>query len=106
MTVLKDQNIILNKEDRLMVKPELARSLLQRIEKDKEFLKSCSLMDYSLLIIFFKKQEIIETPVEDVQEAEDHKNMKLSVFIKKGTDGNFIQTKEYAPKNILPPKND
>ncbi len=36
---------------------EMARKdLVARIYKDKEFLKSCNLMDYSLLLIFFKEQ--------------------------------------------------
>jgi outer membrane protein assembly factor BamA len=55
---------------------------MSRIEKDKEFLKSCYLMDYSLLLIFFKKQDITDT--------ESYKNRKLSIFVKKGEEGNIL----------------
>jgi hypothetical protein len=32
----------------------LQKELIKRMAKDKEFLKSCNLMDYSLLIVFFR----------------------------------------------------
>jgi hypothetical protein len=35
------------------------------MEKDKEFLKACHLMDYSLLLIFFKKEQEIDSFDED-----------------------------------------
>jgi hypothetical protein len=30
------------------------------MEKDKEFLKSCNLMDYSLLLYFFSKPDVAD----------------------------------------------
>lgn len=41
-------------------------------------------MDYSLLLIFFKKNNQNKT------ELEEHKNMKMSIYLKKGEDGSFI----------------
>lgn len=46
-------------------------------------------MDYSLLLIFFKKTYVTDDESNEVL-AEEHKNMKMSIFIKKGDDGNFI----------------
>ena len=34
--------------------------MIERIEKDKDFLWSCHLMDYSLLLFIFKKRDLTE----------------------------------------------
>lgn len=51
----KDLNFLDDTMFRMAVADRIQRDILQRMEKDKEFLKACELMDYSLLIIFFKK---------------------------------------------------
>lgn len=42
-------------------------------------------MDYSLLLVFYKKPEITDTESENFL-----KNRKLSIFIKKGEEGNIL----------------
>lgn len=54
-SVRKDLNFLDDTMFRMAVADRIQRDILQRMEKDKEFLKACELMDYSLLIIFFKK---------------------------------------------------
>lgn len=56
-TVLKDLNFLKNKADRIRVSPEVKKHLVDRLNRDKQFLNSCQLMDYSLLLIFFKKKD-------------------------------------------------
>lgn len=82
LTVLKDNNFLDKVQDRVHATPSMKQDILQRIEKDKEFLKSCFLMDYSLLLVFFKKPRITE--------SDSFKNRKLSIFIKKGEEGNVF----------------
>jgi len=40
---------------------EMKEEFTSRLYKDKEFLKSCNLMDYSLLLIIFKRKGRGET---------------------------------------------
>lgn len=54
-SVRKDLNFLEDKSFRMMVSNHVKTDILKRMERDKEFLKSCNLMDYSLLIVFFKK---------------------------------------------------
>ncbi len=54
-TVRKDLNFLEDRDYRLITKEPLQKELIKRMAKDKEFLKSCNLMDYSLLVVFFKK---------------------------------------------------
>lgn len=56
-SVRKDLNFLEETEYRVHVNELLHQDLLKRMAKDKEFLKACQLMDYSLLLIFFKKPE-------------------------------------------------
>jgi hypothetical protein len=79
---LKDNNLLNNGLDRVIVQDRLKRDLVRRIEKDTEFLKSCFLMDYSLLIYFLKKSEF-----NDDESCMTYRNMKRSIVIKKGVDG-------------------
>ena len=51
----KDLNFLDDKAFRMVVCNQLRTDILKRMERDKEFLKSCNLMDYSLLIVFFRK---------------------------------------------------
>mmetsp|Transcript_13998 Transcript_13998/g.13603 ORF Transcript_13998/g.13603 Transcript_13998/m.13603 type:complete len:165 (+) Transcript_13998:377-871(+) len=53
-TVLKDLNFLQNSRDRVKVNPALQNEIIRRIENDKNFLNSQYLMDYSLLIMFFR----------------------------------------------------
>jgi len=39
------------------VNEKIQQNLLKRMARDKEFLKSCQLMDYSLLLVFFRRDE-------------------------------------------------
>ena len=54
---------------------------MQRIQKDKDFLNSCNLMDYSLLLIFFKRQDF----KDNEQSVMAKRN--VSMFIRRGPDG-------------------
>ena len=54
-TILKDNNFVQNKLDRLKIDPKIQHDIISRLEKDKEFLNANSLMDYSLLVTFFKR---------------------------------------------------
>lgn len=47
------------------------------MERDKEFLKSCELMDYSLLLIFFRKGH----------DASPNSNRKVSVVVRRESEG-------------------
>jgi len=55
LSVRKDLNFLEDITMRMQVSPKVKKEILKRMERDKEFLKACELMDYSLLIIFFKK---------------------------------------------------
>lgn len=54
-TVRKDLNFLEDREYRMITKEPLQKELIKRMAKDKEFLKGCNLMDYSLLIVFFRR---------------------------------------------------
>ena len=54
-TVRKDLNLLMDVDNTLQMNEKVKKDLVQRIYRDKEFLKSCNLMDYSLLLIFFRK---------------------------------------------------
>jgi hypothetical protein len=41
----------------MQIDEKLRRDFEHRLSRDKEFLKACNLMDYSLLMIFLKKKE-------------------------------------------------
>lgn len=77
LSVLKDLNLLDNFFDRVVTDEETKKAMLRRIERDKEFLKSCKLMDYSLLIYFLKKND----------EEDYSKNTKMSIIFKKGENG-------------------
>lgn len=55
LSVRKDLNFLDDKLYRMQISDRIQKDILRRMEKDKEFLKACDLMDYSLLLIFFKK---------------------------------------------------
>ena len=86
--IQKDQNFLTNKMDRIRVDPKIQRDITSRIEKDKEFLKSCFLMDYSLLLIFYKKKK------QDEERGKANLNRGVSLFIRKDESGNFIEVQE------------
>jgi len=44
----------------MQINEKQKKDLLSRLFKDKEFLKSCNLMDYSLLMIFLRKKVHID----------------------------------------------
>lgn len=63
--------------------------------KDKEFLKSCNLMDYSLLIIFFKKKDS-----EEKLMSFGSLERKQTICVKKGVDGSEFHIKE-SDSNLI-----
>lgn len=60
LKVLKDLNFLDNKDDRLHIKESDRQQIVKNIEKDKNFLKTHSLMDYSLLLYIMKKHDYEE----------------------------------------------
>ena len=55
--VRKDLNFLEDVEYRMHVEDKLQHDLLQRLHRDKEFLRANELMDYSVFIIFFRRPE-------------------------------------------------
>lgn len=84
----------------MKVDPQVKKDFLHRLYKDKEFLKSCHLMDYSLLMIFLKKHEILDL------ETAANPNRKHSFYIKREANGDEIEMEEipdayvYAPSRM------
>lgn len=76
LSVRKDLNFLDDKQFRMLVSVSQQRDLLRRMEKDKEFLKQCELMDYSLLIVFFKRKN---REVSSVNLASPKKRMSASL---------------------------
>lgn len=58
---------------------------MRQLEKDKEFLQQCNLMDYSLLLYFFKKPD-----VTDDESAYSQRQMQPSILVKSGIDGKKV----------------
>lgn len=54
-SVRKDLNFLDDKDYRVALEKKTQTDILERIAKDKEFLKQCYLMDYSMFIVFFRK---------------------------------------------------
>lgn len=54
-SVRKDLNFLLDTDSLLQIPLNQREEFKKRMYKDKEFLKSCHLMDYSLLLIIFKQ---------------------------------------------------
>ncbi|CDW91170.1 saicar synthase-like protein [Stylonychia lemnae] len=95
LSVRKDLNFLDDRSMRMQVKPKIKKEILRRMERDKEFLKTCELMDYSLLIIFFKKglQEM---------RAGSSSYRKVSMVVRTESEGNgkvvvFQEIKEELP---------
>ena len=93
-TVKKDLNFLLEPQYYMQVNEKQKRDLLQRIAKDKDFLKSCNLMDYSLLMIFLRKKDQLD--------LEAQANRKLSFYIKREANGDEIEMEE-VPDHLLDP---
>lgn len=70
----------------------------RKIYKDKEFLKSCNLMDYSMLLIFFKKSNWV---YNDVPNSLFNKNIKRSIYMKESPGGNQEIEIEDVPQEIV-----
>ena len=78
------------------------------MHKDKEFLKSCDLMDYSLLLVFFKKGH--SNSPQNLQGSSPQANVindgnfgdlsssnrqrKMSIFVKYNADGKYLCVEE------------
>eukprot|EP00347_Sterkiella_histriomuscorum_P012117 403369830 len=98
----KDLNYIEDADYRMLVNKKIQKDLLNRMHKDKEFLKSCDLMDYSLLLVFFKKTKIEShspqnwqgsTPPQNFGDFST-KNRKMSIFMKYTNEGKFLCVEE------------
>ena len=90
LSVRKDLNLLNDSEYRMQIHPRIQKDLLDRVVKDKEFLKACHLMDYSMLLIFFKKDDL----TEDEEVMGDNSNdisRKMSVLMRKDENGNVIE---------------
>lgn len=94
-SVKKDLNFLLETQFFMKVDPRVKQNFLKRLQKDKEFLKSCNLMDYSLLMIFLKKNDEI-----DVESQTSMKNKKLSFYIKREAHGDEIEMEEVPSSNL------
>jgi hypothetical protein len=55
--VRKDLNFLRDTDVVMKVPPSVKTQLKKTLHKDKEFLKHCGLMDYSLLLIVFSKKK-------------------------------------------------
>eukprot|EP00347_Sterkiella_histriomuscorum_P002290 403368723 len=98
----KDINYIEDVDYRMLVNKKIQKDLHNRMRKDKEFLKSCDLMDYSLLLVFFKKTKIEShspqnwqgsTPPQNFGDFST-KNRKMSIFMKYTNEGKFLCVEE------------
>ncbi len=98
-TVRKDLNLLRDSEFSLKFTPEFQSEFKRRIYRDKEFLKSCNLMDYSLLLIFFKKIDW-----QDTESNGSWKNMKRSIYMKQTPNGNQEIEIEEVPANKEKPQ--
>ena len=56
-TVKKDLNFLRDTDVVIKLAPSMKSDFRKRLYRDKEFLKSCNLMDYSLLLVVFSKKE-------------------------------------------------
>ena len=65
-SVRKDLNFLKDTNQVLKIGALQKSEFRKRLFKDKEFLKSCHLMDYSLLLIFFKKSQWADDDEEAV----------------------------------------
>jgi hypothetical protein len=78
--VRKDLNFLKDTDVVMKLSPSMKSDFKRRLYKDKEFLKSCNLMDYSLLLITFSKKEII---LEEEQVDSEFLNLKSMNFPQK-----------------------
>lgn len=88
-TVKKDLNFLLEPQFIMRLDSKEQKDLAMRIQRDKEFLKSCNLMDYSLLMIFLKKKDI-----EEEFDGFADKAKQMSVFITRGEHGDNVEMEE------------
>lgn len=56
-TVRKDLNFLRDTNMVIKMNQDKKEEFMRRLFKDKEFLKSCNLMDYSLLLIIFRRRK-------------------------------------------------
>lgn len=96
LSVRKDLNFLDDKHFRMHVPEKVKRDILKKIEKDKEFLKQCELMDYSLLIIFFNKRKN--------KDSSPAFNKKVSVVMRNESEGTgkVMMIEEVENDNPLP----
>lgn len=66
-TVRKDLNFLRDTDNIVKMSLSQREDFKKRLYKDKEFLKSCNLMDYSLLLITFKKEQ--QKGIDDSQSS-------------------------------------
>ncbi|CDW90060.1 UNKNOWN [Stylonychia lemnae] len=101
----KDLNFQDDRQFRMQVNKNMQKDILSRIHKDKEFLKSCELMDYSLLLVFFRKGRMLQqaqspqnlqgqNPFDIATGDQTYRNRKMSIFIKHGDEGKYLCVEE------------
>ena len=56
-SVRKDLNFLQDTDMTMKIKPSARQEFKKTLKRDAEFLKQCGLMDYSFLLIFFKKSQ-------------------------------------------------
>lgn len=67
----------------------------RRLFRDKEFLKQCGLMDYSLLMIFLRRKD------EEEGEFLNAQRSKMSFYIKREANGDEIEMEEVPPECLF-----
>lgn len=87
--VRKDLNFLDDTEYRVNMDDRVQHDLLQKLHKDKEFLKQNELMDYSVFIIFFRRPED-EYSFDDSEESSSRSPMLFEQNLERrqGTPGN------------------
>jgi len=68
-SVRKDLNFLQDTEMVMKIKPSMRQEFKHRLKRDSEFLKQCGLMDYSFLLIFFKKSQWSEERASFIEHA-------------------------------------
>lgn len=97
-TVRKDLNFLRDTDVVMKLPPSIKSDLKKRMFKDKEFLKKCGLMDYSLLLIVFSKKEYVESEQEGfVNVSLKGSGVFKSLFLK-SKDSPLVQRGPSAPE--------
>jgi L-rhamnose mutarotase len=95
-TVRKDLNFLRDTDIVMRLSPSVKSEFKRRVFKDKEFLKQCGLMDYSLLLIVFSKkvfrevedqEEYVNIAVENAEESQRKRKSPIKMENKRDSHG-------------------